>query len=122
MRTDLDLTSSNPINKTEVEEDYHYSRKTYRDMIGKNQEAIELMMTLARESEHPRVFEVLSTMLKQNSEIADHLMDLHKKRKDILNSTTNKVAENMTQNNLFVGSTTDLQKMIHSKIRGKLDE
>ncbi len=112
------------VNENEIDDDYRLSREVYRDMIDKNKEAIDLVMDLARESEHPRVFEVLSNMLKQNSEIADHLMDLHKRRKEIL--TPNPQAKipqsNITQNNLFVGSTTDLQKIIHNKINGELNE
>lgn len=117
--TGTNIIQSKAVNEKDIEDDYDYSRKVYRDMISKNEEAIELIMDLARESEHPRVFEVLSNMLKQNSEIADHLMDLHKKKKDILQST--QTPTTMTQNNLYVGSTTDMQKMIHEKIRNKLE-
>ena len=61
----------------------HYSRETYYDLIEKGRESLDLMIEVARESEHPRAFEVLSNMIKGISDVNDKLMDLNKKRKDI---------------------------------------
>jgi hypothetical protein len=79
------------------------------------------MLDLARESEHPRAFEVLSTMIKQNAEIADRLMDLQKKKKEVkkfdqLPNGGNQ-PQQLTQNNVYVGSTTDLQRMLAAKMK-----
>jgi len=104
-------------NKKHVEDDYDFSRDQYYKLVEKGDEAIELMLDLARESEHPRAFEVLANMIKTNADIADKLMELQKKRKDI--NKENEAAANsqlgVTNNNLFVGSTKDLAKMIEDR-------
>ena len=66
-----------------VSNDYNYSRQTYYDLIEKGKESLDLMIEVARESEHPRAFEVLSGMIKNVSDVNDKLMDLNKKNKDI---------------------------------------
>jgi hypothetical protein len=68
------------------------------------------MIEVARESEHPRAFEVLSGMIKGIADVNDKLMDLNKKQKEL--TKEDKPAESTTNNNLFVGSTTDLQRML----------
>lgn len=93
-----------------VEDDFEYSRATYYELLEKGKEGINLMMEVAREAEHPRAFEVLSGMIKQMSEVNDKLMDLQKKKADI--SKPKEKAGNLTQNNMFFGSTAELQKML----------
>ena len=66
-----------------IQSDYDRSRATYYDLISKGQDAVELMIAVARESEHPRAFEVLATLIKNTSDVNDKLMDLNKKHKDI---------------------------------------
>ena len=107
--------------KDDIDDDYDYARSKYYNLAEKGDEAIDLMMELARESEHPRAFEVLSNMMKQNAEIADRLMDLQKKKKEVKTPTNNQQAlpNSMTQNNVFVGSTTDLQKMLAKKMEDR---
>ena len=95
-----------------VDDDFEYSRRTYYDLIEKGQGALEEMMEVAKQLEHPRAFEVVSGMIKNISDVNDRLMDLHKKKKDYLKKDETKQVEGTTNNNLFVGSTTDLQKML----------
>lgn len=95
--------------------DYTYSRDTYYDLIEKGRESLELMMAVARESEHPRAFEVLSGMMKNIADINGELMNLNKKKKEIKQIGKSKNPEGLTQNNLFVGSTAELQKMLMQK-------
>jgi hypothetical protein len=92
------------------EQDYEYSRDTYYDLIEKGRESLDLMIEVARESEHPRAFEVLSNMIKGIADVNDKLMDLNKKQKEL--QKEDKPAETTTNNNLFVGSTTELQRML----------
>lgn len=109
-------------NKDDIDDDYEFARSKYYNLADKGDEAIELMMELARESEHPRAFEVLSNMMKQNAEIADRLMELQKKKKEVRTDPKNPALPNaggLTQNNVFVGSTTDLQKMLAKKFEEK---
>src|SRR6056297_3477931 len=106
--------------ENEINDDYDYARARYYSLTEKGDEAIDLMLDLARESEHPRAFEVLSTMLKQNAEIADRLMELQKKKKEVrLTDNPHQLPNSMTQNNVYVGSTTDLQRMLHNRINEK---
>jgi hypothetical protein len=72
------------------------------------------MIEVARESEHPRAFEVLSNMIKGIADVNDKLMDLNKKNKDINKEEIVQDAKNVT-NNLFVGTTTDLQRLIQNE-------
>ena len=108
-------------NENEIQDDYDFARAKYYNLAKKGDEAIDLMLDLARESEHPRAFEVLSNMIKQNAEVADRLMELQKKTKDVRNTEDQQkqLPNSMTQNNVYVGSTTDLQRMLHNKIDQK---
>ncbi len=95
-----------------VENDFEYSKRTYYDLIEKGQGAIDDMVDVARNLEHPRAYEVLSGMIKNVSDVNDKLMDLNKKKKDFYKNDTKQIEGNTTNNNLFVGSTTDLQRML----------
>lgn len=107
-------------NKEHIEDDYDFSRTQYYKLVEKGEEAIDLMMDLARESEHPRAFEVLAGMIKTNAEIADRLMELQKKKKAVEKEDGPKTPQlGVTNNNLFVGSTKDLAKMIEDRQAAK---
>jgi len=101
----------------EIDDDYEFSRKTYKDLVDKSNNAIEGMMELALQSEHPRAFEVLSIMLKNTSDMTDKLMALQKQKKEIKKKEKNEApaATGVTNNNLFLGSVTDLQKHLISQ-------
>ena len=106
--------------ENEINDDYDFARAKYYNLADKGDEAIDLMLDLARESESPRAFEVLSNMLKQNAEVADRLMELQKKKKEVRLIDQKQLPNgNMTQNNVYVGSTTDLQRMLHDRINEK---
>ena len=110
-----------PPSQDDVKDDYEFSRETYRSLVSKSNEAIEQMLNLAMQSEHPRAFEVLSNMLKNTSDMTDKLMELQKRKKDIQKkeeaAADTKPA--LTQNNLFLGSTTDLQKHLIDQLKEK---
>ena len=103
-----------PPEEKNVDNDYKYSRDTYYELVEKGKQSVELMIEVARESEHPRAFEVLSGMIKNISDVNDRLMDLNKKKKDIDKKDEVKKIANTT-NNLFVGSTTELQKLLKNE-------
>lgn len=96
-----------------IKSDYDYSRETYYDLLEKGREAMEDMIHVARESEHPRAYEVLSNMIKNLSDVNDKLMDLNKKHKDIIQPAQKQVEHQ--QNNIFLGSTADLQKLLQDE-------
>jgi hypothetical protein len=98
-----------------IKSDYDYSRETYYDLIEKGREGLEDMIHVARESEHPRAYEVLAGMLKNIADINDKLMDLNKKHKDITQPSKEVKQVEHQQNNIFVGSTAELQKMLQKE-------
>jgi predicted component of type VI protein secretion system len=79
-------------------------------LISKGQEAVQGALEVAQESGHPRAYEVAVNAMKQVAEMTDRLVDLQKKMKDL--DTENKKVTNVTNNAMFVGSTTELQKML----------
>ena len=103
-----------PPEEKNVDNDYKYSRDTYYELVEKGKQSLELMIEVARESEHPRAFEVLSGMIKNISDVNDRLMDLNKKKKDLDRKEEIKNIANTT-NNLFVGSTAELQKLLKNE-------
>jgi predicted transcriptional regulator len=103
--------------KDNIKGDYEYSRDTYYEILEKGKDALELMIEVAKESEHPRAFEVLSNMMKNMADINDKLMDLNKKNKEINKEEVKQVVgpTGNTTNNIFLGSTTDLQRLLQDE-------
>ena len=96
--------------KTEEQtSDYKYSREVFYGLVERGQDAIEGILDIARESEHPRVYEVAGQLIKTVGETTEKLIDLQAKMKELDkdNNMPNKV-----QNNLFVGSSTELQRLL----------
>ena len=114
MSDDKNLDKFLPPEDKNADNDYNYSRSTYYELVEKGKESLELMIEVARESEHPRAFEVLSGMIKNISDVNDRLMDLNKKKKDLDRKEEIKNIANTT-NNLFVGSTAELQKLLKNE-------
>ena len=100
-----------PVEIKDIKDDYEFSRETYRDLIRTGTLSMDAMAELARESEHPRAFEVLSNHIKNMGEVTDKLMKLQKAKKDLRQDNDKQV----TNNNVFVGSTSDLQRMLMNK-------
>ena len=93
--------------------DFDYTRETLYDLIEKGREGIEEMIEVARQSEHPRAYEVLAGLIKDTANTSEKLMDLHRKIKSIdqmMLPAPEK--QSNTTNNLFIGSTTELQRML----------
>lgn len=103
-----------------IDNDFEYARQTYHDILAKGSSALDDMMEVARSTEHPRAFEVLSTMMKTLADVNGNLLDLHKKKKDIrVKSQQSLPSTPVTNNNLFVGSTSDLQRMLLDQMKPK---
>ena len=97
--------------------DFDYTRETLYDLIEKGREGIEEMIEVAKQSEHPRAYEVLAKLIKDTADTSAQLMDLHKKVKEIdkimaPDTSLQSLPSGNTTNNLFVGSTTELQRML----------
>ena len=96
--------------KEDVDNDYKYSRENYYNLIERGQEAIEGILDIAREGQHPRAYEVAGQLIGQVGQTVDKLQDLQKKLKDL--KEVPKTANANIKNALFVGSTAELQKML----------
>ena len=111
--------------KDDVDNDYVHSRDNYYNLIDKGNEAIEGILDIAKEGQHPRAYEVAGQLIGQVAQTVDKLQDLQKKLKD-LKEVPNKTSANI-KNALFVGSTKELQQMLNRKkedeiIEGKIDK
>mgnify|MGYP001215196884 FL=1 len=99
--------------KQDVDNDHKNSREYYYNLIEKGQEAIQGILDVAKEGQHPRAYEVALAGIKNVADTVDKLQDLNKKLKDL--KELPKSASPQIKNALFVGSTTDLQKMLKDK-------
>ena len=99
------------INGMEEDTDFKYTRENLYNLLERGQDAVEELLEIAKQSEHPRAFEVVGQLIGKLTETNKELMGLHKTKKDL---STEKGPTNVT-NALFVGSTSDLQKMLKEK-------
>ena len=97
----------------DMDADYKYQRENFYNLIERGSDAIEGILDLARESEHPRAFEVLGQLIKNNAEIGEKILKLHKSKKEQDKDDT--PALTGTNNNVFIGSTAELQKMLRDE-------
>ena len=95
----------------DIEKDYDYTRGQLYSLIAKGQEAINGIMEVAGETASPRAYEVAGQLIKSVADSTDKLMDLQKKVKEV-DEDKAKTTNNVTNNALFVGSTSDLSKML----------
>ena len=96
---------------SDVQKDYEYSRGQLYSLIEKGQETLNGIMELAAESDSPRAYEVAGQILKSVADTADKLIDLQKKMRSIEDDAV-KTTNNVTNNAVFVGSTSELQKLL----------
>ena len=99
--------------KTDTDNDYKYSRENYYNLIERGQDAIQGILDIANESQHPRAYEVAGNLIKQVADTVDKLQDLQGKLKT-LKDVPNKTNTNIKQA-LFVGSSAELHKMLKNK-------
>jgi|TARA_B110000444_G_scaffold255422_1_gene289780 hypothetical protein len=116
--TSLPMTEANGLvpraddpTKDDIDNDYEYSRNNYNALIEKGQAAIDGILEIAREGQHPRAYEVVGQLIGSVGTTVDKLQDLQKKLKQ-LKDVPNKTGNANIKNALFVGSTAELQKML----------
>jgi len=101
-----------PHEDDDIKADYNLSRRTFRDLINKGNSAMESLTDLAKESESPRAYEVLATMMRTVADTTKDLYDLQKKTKDLKGQDKNDQPSVNVEKAVFVGSTADLLKKI----------
>lgn len=101
-------------NSSHIETDYDTARDNLRELVSKGSDALDGILELAQESEHPRAYEVVGQIIKTLADTNKDLIELHKSVKEVKKETANG-PKNVT-NALFVGSTHDLQKLLKGKL------
>ena len=96
---------------TDLTSDYDFSRDQYHTIIEKGNDALESLLEIAKEGEQPRAFEVATQLMNSLAATTKELLILQKTKKEV--EGTNKPTKN--ENNLFVGSTSELQKLLEMK-------
>ena len=114
----VEKVESNPIiprpkEDEDVSADYKYSRENLYNLVERGQDAIDGALNLAKETDHPRAYEVAGNLIKNVGDVTDKLIQLQEKKKKLNDDTVK--GPNKVENNLFVGSTAELQKLIKKK-------
>ena len=102
-----------PTNEDDVDNDYKYQRENLYNLIERGQDAIDGILELAKESEHPRTYEVALNGIKQVAEVTEKLGELQEKMRKLKEVPNH--APRTVNNALYVGSTAELQKMLKEK-------
>ena len=122
----VELAKSEPVQKKviprpkendDIENDYKYQRENFYNLVEKGTDAIEGILEIAKESEHPRTYEVAGNLIKQVAEVTEKLGELQEKMKRLKEVPSN-APKNVT-NALYVGSTAELQKLLKGKKNGQ---
>jgi len=100
-----------------IETDYDTARENLRELLITGQNALYQALEVAKQSEHPRAFEVVGNLMKQLADVNQQLMDLHKQKQQL--DAPKKGADKVTNNAIFVGSTAELNKLINKMSKGE---
>jgi hypothetical protein len=104
-----------PTGKDDITKDYQYARGNIYSIIEKGQEALNSALELAQETESARAYEVVGQLIKNVSDSTEKLLEIQKKLKDLEENSSKKGPSSVT-NALFVGSTTELSKLLKGKL------
>ena len=122
----VELAKSEPVEKKviprpqendDIENDYKYQRENFYNLVERGTDAIDGILEIAKESEHPRTYEVAGNLIKQVAEVTEKLGELQEKMKRLKEVPSN-APKNVT-NALYVGSTAELQKLLKGKKNGQ---
>lgn len=117
----VDIMPKETEKSEKIESDYERTRNNLHELLRQGQDALNHALEVAKVSEHPRAFEVVGGLMKQLSDINHQLLDLHAKHAKLENKDGEKQQNptNVTNNTMFVGSTTELSKMIEQMRKDK---
>lgn len=108
-----------PVNQ-KIEDDYSVARDNLRVLLQQGQLALTDALEVAKQSEHPRAFEVVGNLMKQLADVNQQLMDLHQQKQKLDAPSKAEAAKQVTNNNaIFVGSTAELNKLIKNMTKGE---
>jgi hypothetical protein len=98
----------------DLDDDYQESRQTLKELVVKGNQAIDHLLAIASETEHPRAFEVVATLIKNTAEANEKLMVMQKTIRELKNIKKNDSGFNVDKA-IFVGSTSELSKLLKAK-------
>jgi hypothetical protein len=110
---------SKKLRPEDPDKDYEYSRAQLYNLVEKGQEAVNGILDVCMDTQHPRAYEVAGQLIKHVGDVTDKIVDLQKKMKDL---SAEDGPKNVTNNALFVGSTSELQKMIKKGLLNNTDK
>ena len=108
--------------KIDIKKDYEYTRTNLYSLIEKGQEAINGILELAGEGASPRAYEVAGQLIKNVGDVTDKLMELQKKLKEVEEESTQKTPNSVTNNAVFIGSTSELLKTLKKDFLNSKEE
>jgi hypothetical protein len=115
-KNELVISNTEEVKPNErIESDYDTARENLRELLITGQNALMHSLEVAKQSEHPRAFEVVGNLIKQLADVNQQLMDLHQ-QKQKLDAPVKGEAKKVTNNAIFVGSTTELNKFIKNSM------
>lgn len=103
----------------DLEVDYKEARNNLKDVIGKGKEALDNLLTMAKDMDSPRAYEVVGQLIKTISDVNKDLLDIHKRNKDVRGETA--APSTVVNNAVFIGSTADLQAIINGRKEDIID-
>lgn len=98
----------------DLDEDYNEARDTLKDLVKKGNDAIDHLLAIATDTEHPRAFEVVATLIKNTAEANEKLLTMQKAVRDMKNIKAKDAGVNVDKA-IFVGSTAELNKLLKAK-------
>lgn len=114
-----ELVIKDDVAGNKVEDDFEKARQNLQILLMQGEDALMGALEVAKQSEHPRAFEVVGTLIKQMADVNQQLMDLHKQKQQLDGVTSGGSGKSVTNNNaIFVGSTAELNKMISNMNKG----
>lgn len=107
-----------PIEDIDLKKDYITVRKNLREILMTGADAIDSVLTVAKESDSPRAYEVAAQLIKAVADVNKDLLEIHKKVKEIQGGdVSSQKATSITNNSIFVGSTKDLQAVVRERYK-----
>lgn len=105
--------------ENKIESDYDKSRDNLHDLLAKGHEALSHALDVAKQSEHPRAFEVVGNLMKQLADVNQQLLDVHQQKRKLDGPKSDEKSKITNNNAIFVGSTAELTKMIKNMNKGE---
>jgi hypothetical protein len=102
-----------------IESDYETARDNLRELLTTGQNALMHALEVAKSSEHPRAFEVVGNLMKQLADVNQQLMDIHQQKAKLDAPSKSETSKKVTNNAIFVGSTSELNKLIKNMSKGE---